>query len=1085
MFKLSTVALLFAAISYGQTSTGEIAVSVTDASGAVVPNATVTVTGSATGNLARTVSTNESGLASVPLLQPEAYEVVVSAQGFEKLSQRGIQVRVGNTVSLRLTLTPGNISTEVTVSGQTPQLEEKSITISHVLEEREIVGLPLNGRNYLDLGNLLPGAVPSEGSRDQSFSSYGNGGLQNAFLLDGGRNVNYLRGLDNRARDMVRPPLDALSQFQVQTSNYSAEFGSSAGAVINAVTKSGTNKIHGSAYDFLRNNRMDAFNYFHTATKALFVQNQWGGSLGGPVKRNRAWLFGAYEGFHSRTEATNFSTLPTAGILQGNFGATPVYDPATLVPNPNGAGSVRTIFANNTIPVSRFDPVGAKLASFYPAPNLPGLANNYIRNVPQLTINKNLVVRGDTQISSNDSMFARLSITRSNVNASAPLPVPAQAATVRAIRSEGVGYGYTRTFTPTLINEARFSWTTLIIDQDETDPLNPIVNGLLDPAILHGTANVTVSGGYASIGAQSGVVGNSPLKKSSGVWDISDNLSKSAGRHLLKFGADVQIIRPSTFAALNGRGTLGFTGVFTQNPQSRANTGSGFADLLLGDANSVATGTVARAVERGWYAGGYLQDQWTVSSALTVNLGLRYELVSPYSEINNGIGDFIFDRSDPLFGKYLMAGQNGQSRTLYDMGRKNFAPRVGFAWRVPQFKNLVVRSSYGIFYAQDQGNGVTNRMTSNPPFYGFGSVSITSDQLNPSTGYVLSSGALPARPSPIPASQFVLVPTSTTQLVAWDRHHPLPYTQQWNFTVQKQLPGNLIWETAYVGSIGIHLWGQTEANQPLTNGPGAVVTRRPLAQYTVASIKAFGPWGISTYHGMSTRLEKRYSNGLSFIASFTHGHGIDLQNGALDACDSCASNTVQNNYNRAAQKATSDTDVAYRFSYGGLWQVPFGPGTSHLQQGLVGKLVGNWRISTIYAIQSGTPFTATLNFDNANSGTVSYPNRVCGGAAANPTVTKWFDTSCFVAPPTYIFGNEGRNSLRAPGRNSMNFGLHRRFPLHFREGMGLEFRAEAFNLFNHPQFSRPAAVFGNAGYAAITSTAVANRQMQVALRLEF
>ncbi len=1085
MFRLILIAALAGSAALAQTSTGQIAVQVNDPAGGAVPNATVTVMGAATGNLARTVTTNESGLASVPLLQPENYDVTVTAAGFEKLNQRGVDVRVGDIVSLRLTLTPGNVNTEITVSGQAALLEEKSITLAHVTEEREIVGLPLNGRNYLDLGNLLPGAVPSEGSRDQSFSAYGNGGLQNAFLLDGGRNVNYLRGLDNRARDMVRPPLDALSQFQVQTSNYSAEFGSSAGAVINAITKSGTNNLHGSAYDFLRNDRMDAFNYFRTPAKPLFVQNQWGGSAGGPILRNRAWVFGAYEGLHNRSETVGITTLPTAAILQGNFGTTAIFDPATLTQNTSGSGYLRSPFPNNVIPASRFDPVGAKLAAFYPSPDLPGLANNYIRNVPQLTDNKNLVLRGDTQLSSKDSMFARFSLTRSNTNASATLPQPAGAATIRAIRSEGAGYGYTRTFGATLVNELRFSWTTITIDQDETDPLNPIVPGLLDPALLHGTANVNVSGGFASIGAQSSVVGNSPLNKSSGVWDISDNVSKSAGRHLIKFGADVQIIRPSTFAALNGRGTLGFTGVFSQNPQSRSSTGSGFADLLLGDANSVATGTVAQAVERGWYAGGYVQDQWTVSSSFTVNLGLRYELVSPYVETQDRIADFIYNRSDPLFGHYLIAGLNGQSRTLYDMDKKDWAPRVGFVWRVPHAKDLVIRASYGIFYAQDQGNGVTNRMTSNPPFYGYGSVSITSDQLNPSTGYVLSSGVSLSRPAPVPGSQFILQPSATTALVAWDRRHPLPYTEQWNFTLQKQLPWNLIWETAYVGSIGIHLWGQTEANQPLTNGPGAVAARRPLAQYTVASIKAFGPWNISTYEGMSSRLEKRFSNGVSFVASFTHGRAIDLQNGALDACDSCASNAVQNNYNRAAQKGPSDIDVAYRFSYGGLFQLPFGPGHALLQHGELSKVASNWRISTIYAVQTGTPFTATLNFDNANAGTTSYPNRICDGAAANPTVTQWFNTSCFVSPATYVFGNEGRNVLRAPGRNNVTLGLHRRFPLHWREGMALEFRGEAFNLFNHPQFSRPAAVMGNAGYDTITSTAVPNRQLQVALRLEF
>ena len=236
---------------------------------------------------------------------------------------------------------------------------------------------------------------------------------------------------------------------------------------------------------------------------------------------------------------------------------------------------------------------------------------------------------------------------------------------------------------------------------------------------------------------------------------------------------------------------------------------------------------------------------------------------------------------------------------------------------------------------------------------------------------------------------------------------------------------------------------------------------------------------------MSSRLEKRFSNGLSFIASFTHGRSIDLQNGALDVCDGCGNNTVQNSYNRAAQKAVSDSNVAWRFTAGGLWQLPFGPGQAFLKQGLAGKLAGNWRMSGIYAVQPGVPFTVTLNFDNANAGTVSYPNRICGGNISNGTVQNWFNTGCFVSPASYVFGNEGRNVLFGPGRNNINWTLSRRFPITLREGMGLEFRAEAYNLFNHPQFALPAAVAGNAGYAAINSTSVPNRQLQFALRLEF
>jgi len=1084
--RLLFAALFAASFLAAQTSTGEIDITVQDPTGAIVPKAGITITGSETGNLVRTLSTNGSGIAEAPLLQPGSYDIAVSLTGFEKLLRRGIVLHVGDVLNLRLTLTPGSTTEEITVVGQTPLLEEKSTTLGQVMETGQMEQLPLNGRNYLDLGRLAAGAIPSQGSRDQTFSAYGNGGLQNAFLLDGARNENYLRGLDNRARDMLRPPLDALNEFQVQTSNYSPEFGASAGAVIMAVTKNGTNQLHGSAYDFLRNDNMDAADYFaQPGVKPLLVQNQYGGSLGGPIVKDRAWIFGAYEGTPTRSESVGLTSVPTAAMRAGNFGSTPIFDPLSTAPNPSGSGSIRAQFPGNVIPASRFDQIGQQLINYYPLPNLEGTANNYTANVPQLQSNHNMVVRGDVQISSKDSLFMRGSVTRFSLDANNPLPPPAQDPVDRTINSAGIGFGYTRTFTATLVNEFRFSWTRMTIDQDETTPLNPVVPGTLDPAIKHGTPTFNVTG-FAALGAQPGVVGNSPLIKSSGVWDLSDNISWSHGKHLLKFGTDLQAINPSTFSALNGRGSFGFTGVFSQDPQNRSKTGSPVADLLLGDANSLTTGTVAQAVERGKYGGWYAQDQWTVTPSLTLNLGLRYEFFFPFVETQNRMANFILNPSDPLFGRMIVAGTNGKPRGLVSLDENNWAPRIGLAWRVPELKSTVIRSSYGIFYAQDQGNGVTSRMTNNPPFYGYGGVSITSDQLNPSTGFVLSSGALAPRPAPVNPLQFVLNPSSSSQLVSWNERYTTPYVQEWNFTIEKQLPWDMVWETSYVGNIGIHLWGQYEGNQPLTNGPGSPTTRRPLVQYTVASIKAFTPWNRSTYEGLSSRLHKRFSKGVSFIASFTYGRALDLQNPALDACDSCESgDAVQNAYNRNAQKGPSDNNVPLRFVLGGAWELPFGPGRALVKQGFAAHVVGFWEVSSIYQVQSGLPFTAILSFDNANAGTTSWPNRVCGGSLPNPSVSQWFNLACFVSPASYVFGNEGRNVLTGPGRDNLDFALHRSFPLPFREGMALEFRAEAFNLFNHPQFAFPGATIGTGTAGVIGSTAVPNRELQMALRLTF
>ncbi len=1086
LFAFALLLAFVAAPAHSQTSTGEIQVTVTDPTAAVIPNAKLQVMGAQTGNVARTLVTNDVGVAAAPLLKPDTYNLVVTATGFERLENDGIVLHVGDTLDLRFTLKPGSAAESVTVVGQAPLVDVTSGTVAQVMDRRQIIQLPLNGRDYLQLANLAAGAVPSAGSRDDSFSAYGNTGLQNAFLLDGARNVNYLRGLDNRTRDMIRPPLDALSEFNVQTSNYSAEFGASAGAVVNAITKSGTNELHGSLYDFLRNDTLDAANYFASAGhKPLLVQNQYGASLGGPLVKNRAWLFGAWEGLHIGSEQTNLSSVPTAAMRSGDFGSTAVYNPFSTAANPSGSGYVRAPFANNTIPGSLLNSIGASVLGRFPLPNLPGAANNFLYNSPNVQTSQNATLRGDVQLSNADSMFVRYSITRSAQDAGASLPAPSQTPVNRTIDSEGVGYGYTRTFSPTLVNEFRFSWTRLTLSQDATLPLDPIISGSLDPIIKSSIPTFGISG-YATIGAQPGCCGNDPLTKSSGVWDLSDNVSKTLGHHQIKFGIDYQIIRPTTFAALGGRGSFGFNGVFSQNPQHRTGTGSGIADLLLGLANTANTGTVADVVERGAYSGEYVQDTWTVSSRLTLSLGLRYETFFPYTETHNQMGNFIIDPLDPLYGHLVFSGNPAKPQSLLYLDNKNWAPRLGFAYRVPGAKDLVVRGSYGIFYAQDQGEGVTSRMTSNPPFFGYGGIALISDQINPSTAFILAPNGSITRPTPVTPQQFVLKPSATTPLVSWNQQALTPYVQEWNFTIEKQLPWDMVWSANYVGNAGTHLWGQYDANQPLTNGPGSPNSRRPFAQFTDASIKRFAPWDTSNYEGLSTRVEKRFGTGVAFLASFTYGRAIDLQDPALDVCDGCGSgDTVQNGYDLAANRGPSDNNVPLRFVLSGIWDLPFGKGQPWLTQGWASTLAGHWEISGIFQVQSGLPYTVALPFDNANAGTLSRPNRVCNGVLSNPTLQQYFNPACFVTPSPYVFGNSGRNILTGPGEDDVDLGLHRSFILPIEKPTTLEFRAEAFNLFNHPMFANPVSTLDVPNTATIVATTVPNREVQFALRLSF
>ncbi|HZQ52038.1 MAG TPA: TonB-dependent receptor [Bryobacteraceae bacterium] len=1085
------ISVLLVGISLAQTSTGEIDVTVVDSSGAVVPNATVIVTGAQTGNVVRTLKTDNAGIAAAPLLPPATYNLDVEANGFERLARNGINLNVGATVSLKLQLQTGGVTETVTVVGQTPLLQEKSAVLAETFNQTAIRQLPISGRSYLELGNLVAGAVPSSGSRDNTFSIYGNSGIQNAFLLDGARNQSYIRGLDTgvsggnpvlASRDAYRPPLDALQEMSVQTSNFSAEYGASAGAVIMAVTKSGTNELHGSAYDFLRNRVLDAKDFFAgPGPKPQLVQNQFGGSLGGPIVKNHAWIFGAYEGTGVAQANTYTSTVPTATQRDGNFGSTRIYDPFSTVCNAAETSCTRALFPGNTIPASRLNSIGQSIVGRYPLPNQPGTANNFVNNAPQDYFNNNAVFRGDVQVTTKASMFARMAMTRYHILGDPALPPPAQTPVQRNVDSWGVGYGFTYTFSPTWVNEFRLNWTRIAIDQDATLARDEIIPGMLDPQIKSSIPTFNLSG-YATIGAQTPGLTNDPLSKSSGTWDIADNATKSWGRHTLKFGAEFMLIRPTTFSALSGRGSMTFNGVFTQNPQARSGTGSSVADALLGVANNLTTSTVGQAVERGRYLGTYLQDDWTVTSNLTLNLGVRYELFWPYYTDPNRMANFILDPSSSYFGQMVIAGNPAFPRSLETMDKNNVAPRVGLAYHVPGVNDLVVRASYGIFYAQDNGWGVSSRMTNNPPFWGYGGASITSDQLLPTTGFVLGPNATAPRLPPITPSQFVLNPLATSTLTSWPLRYTTPYVQEWNLSIQKQLPWGLLWETDYVGNIGVKLWGRSQGNQPLTNGPGSPNNRRPLAQYTHAPINAFGPWNRSHYEGMSTSLKKRFSNGLQFASAFTYGKAMDLFNQSIDVCDGC-NEGIQNSYNLDSLMGPADQDVRFRYTFAGTWSLPLGKGHRFASNGWSAGLLGSWQFNAVYTAQSGFPFTPVLNFDNANAGTTSWPNRVCNGTLSNPTLTAWFDTNCFVVPPAYQFGNSGRNVLRGPGISNLDFGLHRSFPI--GERFRVEFRAEAFNAFNHPQFGQPGNTIGNPGVAKISSTSIPNREIQLALRLAF
>jgi hypothetical protein len=1078
-----------------QAATGEMSITVSDSTGAAVPGAQVVITGTDTGAVVRTLTTNSAGIAEVPLLQPGRYNTHVTAPGFKAFDRNGVTVDVDSVVSLNLALQLGEASEVVTVTGALPVIEEKSETISEVIDSHQVLAIPLQGRNYLDAANYVPGVVPTAASRDNTFSAYGNTGLQNAFLLDGARNVNYIRGLDNRRRDIIRPPLDALNEFTVDTSNFSAQYGASAGAVVNAITKSGSNQLHGSLYDFMQNDHANAINYF-ALTRPLLVQNQYGGSVGGPIIHDKLFFFAAYEGIHERDEIVSSAVVPTALQRMGNFAVSGpnIYDPTTTVGT--GTSATRTQFPGNMITTP--STIGSMLINLYPLPNAGG--NKYIRNAPERITSYNGISRVDWQISPNNSVFGRYAQSQIVTSNEAPLPAPASNPGTQTVPSKGIGAGYTRIFTPTVVNEFFFSWATTGGISNGTQPRNEVIPGSLDPAVFTGTPIFTVNG-FTAIGNQAPCCGNSPINKTAGVFDFADNLSWSRRKHQFKFGGEFLWIRPSTFATSNGRAGFTFDGVFTQNPMSRGNTGSALADLLLGDADMLTTGTVAQNQERAIAYGLYGTDQYQLTHDLTVTYGVRYEYTSPSTETQNRQANLVLDPG-PLYGQFIIAGDPRLPRTLIYPDRNNIAPRVGIAYKVPGVKDMSVRAAYGIFYAQDEGTGVTNRLTSNPPFFGYGSTTISSNQLNPATGFQLTPTASIARPNPIAPSSFVLVPSSTATLVSYPEHFKTAYVQQWNASVQKLLGSGIMAEVNFVGNHGSQLLGLGQGNQPTVLNSTTVNSRRPLylttPAITDASVKTVGNWNSSEYSGVSAKVEKRFSNDLSFTNAFTYGHAFDLQNPALDLCDGCgAGDTLQNNYNRPQNYASSDNDVRFRYVLTGLVQSP--SGRHYFGSAVAGAVLGGWGLSPVYIYQTGLPLTASMSYDASNAGNVTRPTQVCPnpnrGGAGN--LTQWFNTACFVNTASYTFGNASRNNIRAPGQNYLNLSAQRNFPLYSHDRVKLNLRADVFDIFNHPQFGQPSAVVGSATYGQITSTVTAGagtttsnsipsqRQVQLAARITF
>ncbi len=1090
---------------------------VTDTSGAVVANATVTITHSGTA-ATREVKTNDAGVFSFPALNPGMYEAKVTAPGFKTSVQRDITLEVQQTLRLDFELAVGQVTESVEVSASAATLQTENSTVGTVIENKRIVDLPLNGRNALSLAALSPNVsfgFPSAGQAgarqggiraDRSISIAGQRSQFNHFTLDGVENTD-----PNFNTYVVEPSVDALQEFKVQTGIYPAEFGRGTSQV-NIMTKSGANEYHGTAYEFLRNEKMDAKNYAFTSArppKDPFKWNQYGFTLSGPVSipkvfdgKNRLFFMTNYEWFRQRRAVQSIYTVPTAAARGGDFSALPfnttgIYDPATR-PNPGAPSG--TLFPGNVIPTSRLDATSQKLLEFYPSPNLPGTTNNFQR-ARQLPINRDQFIgRFDFVESANSQWFGRYSWGDEN-----QLTEGIQLNGDKIITNfNQYMVTNTRVLSPSVVNEFRFGLTQfyntsgpeLAFTRDVVGELS--IPGLASgPPVQWGIPSVSMTDGYSGFGNSS----EGPYENNNRSMQFIDNLSWTRGKHTFKFGGEFRNDVYRQVGNQFARSQLSYQRNATRNPGVTGITGDSFADFLLGQPyQAEAAVSIAQADFRANTFFLYIDDTWKVTNRLTVNLGLRYENTPPWTDqtgtlfnamVPNEVHPTDYRSATapqemwPVFMRQSPSRQNcyeGVSVRWPDItvrcdgsygarlvGRDNndWAPRLGFSY-APTDK-WVIRAGAGMFLSQDTGNprfdmarNLAGRLRDNSDTkfltYQNAFASIAGGVANVFRPYAFAN--------------------------PYDRR--TPYTMQYMLNIQRELSGNTLLEAGYLGSLSRRLEGLRSVNEalpaPRTSGI-SVANRSPFPNFGIIQLVDNG--GKGNYNSLAVKLTKRYSNGLTYLGAYTWSKSIDT----ASAIRNQGNDTLfpQNSYCRQCERALSSFDVRQRLVVSVLWDLPVGKGRRvNIDNGFVNALIGGWQVGSIFTMQSGYPLNIFQGGDPSNTGhTFDRPDAtgVDPFEGWNSNIDAWWNPAAFSRTPDGRHGTMGRNALTTPGQFSWDFSTLKDF--RFSEKHRLQFRFEAFNLPNHPVWGNPDASITNGTFGQIRSTRTNMRNLQLALKYYF
>jgi hypothetical protein len=1034
---------------------------VRDTGGGVVPGATVTVTNLAT-NIESHQPTSETGSYQVVNLVPGRYQIEVELSGFKKSSQV-IALEVGQRARLDVELAVGSFSEVVTVAESPQLLNTNDATLGTVVPQMQVANLPLAIRNWDDLLALVPGVQGDRYTEQGGGTSFGRTGginvhgaraLQNNFLLDGVDNNSISENVQELTSQVSRPSVDAIQEFKVVTSPYSAEYGRSPGAAVSVSTKSGTNGFKGTFYDYFRNQKFDTIDYFSAkanAAKPANDQNQYGGNLGGPIVRDKAFFFGDFEGTRITKGVIRSTVVPTANERAGIF-ATSVRDPLTGLP-----------FANNQIPASRIDPYAAAIIGLVPLPNQPG-PTNFFRTADLIDNADRLLTRLDWKPSAGDSIFGRYIYS----NRTRQIPgafggvvdgTGTSAFGNQTIKTNALVGGWTRVISSSMVNEFRFSWSQATSDAVQqsfglTAPNGATIPGsVTNPLVAGGLPGITIDTFFGGSGL--GRLGSPdflPKFQHTNQFEFIDTISWLRGNHAVKAGIDLMGPMNNEFMDVPAtRGALRFRGTFT---------GSAMADYLLGYVSDLQLSNVFVTNQRHSAQMLFVQDDWKVNSRLSLNLGLRYDYMTPALEANNAMTNF-----NPAGTGSLIFASDGSllQRGLVNPDRNNFAPRAGVVYKLDD--NTILRGGYGMFYNLFDRVGSEDQLSLNLP----GLVNKTITQTSGSPVFFLGQG-FPAGFLNAPNLDPAAGQLKAVRLRSVDQNDPSTTTQQVSFGMQRELPGSMVLSADFVYTKTSNLATLVNLNQPLPNAAGNnALGALPYPNFGFIEWRSDN--GRAEYKGLDLGLEKRFVRGYAFGFAYTIGKSEDNASEQLTTQGSNA--FPQNSRDFAPWFGPSDYDVRHRFSANFVWALPLG-------KNLIAR---DWTLSGIYTAHTGHPFTVTQGSNNVGTNMTGLPN-VSGDTDGPQTVDQWFNKAAFSTVTSGTFGNEQRNRLTGPGFQNVDLTVQRQ--LKFGQRLAATLRLDLFNVFNTVNFGIPNKDIATAStFGTITGLASDPRTMQLAIRFAF